>query len=395
MDLAIVDEAVKKLIFVGILILLVGAGYWALSKPEVIKVTLTSVEKGVVEATVANTRAGTIMACQRSKLSLPIGGQVAELNVDDGDRVKAGQVLLTLWNQDKQAQLAQARAHLAESRQKEKELCFAAARDQREASRQQTLAKNGLTSEERLDTANTKAQISGLACDGARSTIAEAEAMVRLQQSLYDQTILRAPFDGVVAEINGEIGEYVTPSPPGVATPPAVDLIDDRCLYVRAPIDEVDAAAIQVGMPARVTLDAFRERHFSGKVERIAPYVKDYEKQARTVDIDVKLDQKPTNITLLVGYSADIEIILDKKTAVLRVPTETILEGNRVLRFNGDNRQLEAVMLMPGISNWVYTEVQQGLVAGDRILLSLDTEGAEAGAVVEPEQSTVVHGDEE
>ena len=62
--------------------------------------------------------------------------------------------------------------------------------------------------------------------------------------------MLTAPFDGVVAEVNAELGEYVTPSPPGIPTPPAVDLIDDRCLYVTAPIDEVDAPEIRTGMPA-------------------------------------------------------------------------------------------------------------------------------------------------
>ncbi|PIQ40119.1 MAG: efflux transporter periplasmic adaptor subunit, partial [Thalassolituus sp. CG17_big_fil_post_rev_8_21_14_2_50_53_8] len=86
--------------------------------------------------------------------------------------------------------------------------------------------------------------------------VQNAKASVAVQQARLAQTQLRAPFAGIVAEVNGEVGEYATPSPPGVATPPAIDLIDERCLYVRAPIDEVDASVIRVGMDARVTLDA-------------------------------------------------------------------------------------------------------------------------------------------
>ena len=109
----------KIIVFLVLSAFLVGA-YWAMSRPETISVRLATVEKGIVEATVANTRAGTINACQRSRLSLPVGGQVAELRVKDGDHVKAGQVLLKLWNKDKQALLETARSHLAESKHAKK-----------------------------------------------------------------------------------------------------------------------------------------------------------------------------------------------------------------------------------------------------------------------------------
>src|SRR5262249_39295789 len=151
-----------------------------------------------------------------------------------------------------------------------------------------------------------------------------AAAQLTMQQSLLERFQLRAPFSGVVAEINGEIGEYVTPSPPGVPTPRAVDLIDTSCLYVTAPIDEVDAAALKLGMPVKITLDAFRGREFAGKLTRIAPYVLDLEKQARTVDVDVRFDTVPADIDLLIGYSADVTIVLNSLPRVLRIPSEAL-----------------------------------------------------------------------
>jgi HlyD family secretion protein len=190
--------------------------------------------------------------------------------------------------------------------------------------------------------------------------------------------VLIAPFDGTVAKIEGEVGEYSTPSPPGVATPPAIDLIDDSCLYVKAPMDEVDAPKIAVGQPVRITLDALPKKSFPGKVKRIAPYVSAVEKQARTVDIEATFDDPASAGRLLVGYSADVEIILDVRRDVVRVPTSALLEGGRVLVL-ADGKLAER-KVRTGVANWEYTEIVDGLAAGDRIVTSLEREGVKAGA---------------
>ena len=201
---------------------------------------------------------------------------------------------------------------------------------------------------------------------------------------MLDETYLRAPFAGVVAEINGEIGEYVPPSPPGVPTPPAVDLIDYSCLYVTAPIDEVDAGALKVGLPARVSLDAFRGESFAGRLDRIAPYVLDLEKQARTAEIDVTFDDPGVRARLLVGYSADIDIILETRDGVLRIPTEAVMENDQVYRYDRKSGRLELASFTAGIRNWNFTEVTAGLDEGDEVVLSLDEPGLAAGVAVVP-----------
>ena len=363
---------------------LIVAGYWYLSREQPVQVYLATVDRGAVEATVANTRAGTIKACQRSRISMPVGGQVAELLVDEGDEVAAGQTLIRLWNEDQAARVAEAKARLAEQKAAARESCDRAAHDDRELDRQRGLAAKKLISDEKLDATETQARMSAAACARGRAGITTAESSLALQSALYQKTLLKAPFAGVVAEINGEVGEYITPSPPGVATPPAVDLIGDGCLYVSAPIDEVDAAAARLDMPAKITLDAFRGRVFEGRVMRIAPYVKEFEKQARTVDIDVRFDRIPEDVQLLVGYSADIEIILDRHDDVLRVPSEVVIDGGQVLRYHADSGRLELQVISVGLSNWTYTEVTSGLELGDTVLRSLDSEGAIDGALVEP-----------
>jgi HlyD family secretion protein len=196
--------------------------------------------------------------------------------------------------------------------------------------------------------------------------------------------VLRAPFSGIVADISGELGEYATPSPPGILTLPAIDLIDDRCMYVSAPIDEVDAAYIKVGQVARITLDAIKGKTFPGRVKRIAPYVLELEKQARTVEVEVEFVEPPGDENLLVGYSADVEIVHAAHDNVLRIPTQTLLEGKRVLFYQPDGLLVERT-LTTGLANWDQTEVVEGLSEGDRIVMSLDRTGVKAGVKVLPE----------
>ncbi|MBL4888447.1 MAG: efflux RND transporter periplasmic adaptor subunit [Candidatus Lindowbacteria bacterium] len=374
----------RKIIAIIVLTAVASFAYWHFTRSEPVEVYLTKIDTGRVEATVANTRAGTIKACLRSRISMPVGGQVAELLVDEGDHVKAEQILIRLWNDDQAARVAEAEARLIVSRAVAGESCDTAALDARELSRQKGLAEKNLISVEKLDATQTRANVSSSACARTKAGITTAQAALKLQAALYEKTLLRAPFAGVVAEINGELGEYVTPSPPGVATPPAVDLIGTDCLYVSAPIDEVDAADIRLGLPAKITLDAFRGRVFEGTVSRIAPYVKEFEKQARTVDIEVQFTEIPKDIVLLVGYSADIEIVLQGRSGVLRVATEAVIEGNQVLRYDPDTGFLTDTSISTGLSNWTYTEIKSGLAEGDTVLLSLDTEGAVAGALVSP-----------
>jgi HlyD family secretion protein len=140
----------------------------------------------------------------------------------------------------------------------------------------------------------------------------------------------------------------------------------------------VDAAKLKVGQRSRITLDAMKGRTFAGKVRRIAPYVLDLEKQARTVEVEVEFDKIDEKDSLLVGYSADVEIIHDVRDRVLRIPAQTLLEGNRVLFF-GSSGVLEERKVTTGLSNWEYTEVLSGLEEGDRIVSSLDRPGAKAG----------------
>ncbi len=357
---------------------------WYFSKPEPLYVTLTAVKPGSVEATVANTRAGSIEACQRTRLSPIIGGRIDYLGVKKGDHVKKGQVLIRLWNDDQQAQNNLALAQVETSRKRLNEVCSMADSAEREAARMEKLRVRGFISEGAEEKARYEAQSRRSACDAAKTDIKQALARVNITQVEQGRTVLTAPFDGVVADIVGELGEYTTPSPPGVATPPAIDLIDPSCLYVEAPMDEIDAPKIKVGQPARITLDALPNQIFSGVVKRVAPYVVAVEKQARTVDIEVSFEHEQDTQTLLVGYSADVEVILERRDNVLNVPTAALIDGNKVLVYQPKTHKLEERILTLGVTNWERSEVIDGLKEGDQVVTSLERDGVKAGATVTP-----------
>jgi HlyD family secretion protein len=356
-----------------------AAAVWQATRPKPVAVLATAADAGRVESTIANTRAGSVSACRRAKLAPPLGGRIEKLTVREGDRVKRGQLLLQLWNDDLAAREGVSREQLGAAREHVTETCLMADNALREAARTRQLRDKGFVSEDRVDRAESEANARRAACDMARAQVKEASARIDASRADTSRTLLRAPFDGIIAEVNGEVGEYLTPSPPGIPTLPAVDLIDDSCLYISAPIDEVDAAQLKLGMPVRITLDAYRGKHFPGRLRRIAPYVLAVEKQARTAEVEVDFDAPGEVRHLLVGYSADVEIVVSGRDQVVRIPTPALMPGNRVLVLGADG-MLEERRVEPGLSNWEYTEIRKGLERGTRVVTSLERAGVKAGA---------------
>jgi HlyD family secretion protein len=379
-ELPVVARKTQRNIVIALLVIavLAAAAAWVMrAKP--VRVVVVAASRGPVAATVSNTRAGTVDACNRARLAPPLGGQIAHLPVKKGDAVKAGQVLLELWNEDLRAQLALQQRDRVAAQARTREACVRADVAAKDARRALSLRGQRLISEEQSDKAVGEADSTAAGCTAARENARVSQARVEVAQASLDRTILRAPFDGVIAEINGELGEFVTPSPVGIPTPPTVDVVDTSCLYISAPIDEVDAPAVKAGQKVLITLDAFPGRKFPGFVRRVAPYVLDVEKQARTVEIEAEIEN-PQASNLLPGYSADVEVVLDTRENVLRIPTQALIEGKRVLVLDEAADVLRQREITAGVSNWEFTEIVKGLAEGELVVLSVDREGVHDGA---------------
>ncbi|TKB27427.1 efflux RND transporter periplasmic adaptor subunit [Desulfopila sp. IMCC35006] len=352
---------------------------WQKTRPSPLEVVVKPVTRGVIEKTVANTRAGTVNACRRAKLSPSIGGQIARLPVHEGDQVKTGDLLLEIWNDDLIAQLNLTEREAAVAEAQARAACLSAEEAGRQAKRAQRLFRNKVDSAEQTDRTVTQAQSLQAQCEASRATELMGRARVDVARANLSRTRLVAPFNGVVAKIEGELNEYVTPSPIGVPTPPAIDLIENNCYYISAPIDEVDAAAVRVGMDSRISLDAFKDKKFTGTVRRISPYVLDVEKQARTVDVETSFARKDDFKNLLAGYSADVEIIIASRPDRLQIPTEAIIDGRKVFVFMADEQKVHEVEVTLGLANWAFTEIVTGLKEDQLVVVNVDKPGLKDG----------------
>lgn len=366
-----------------VVVILIGAGYalkiW-LWTPKPILVTTVRAERGRVEETVTNTRAGTVTARQRAKLSPEIGGRVVEIPYRKGAKVQAGDVLLRLNDDTQRAAVVMAERELAVAKVRRERACLEAERAKREYLRNQQLRDQDLVSTDFLDKIENVAQITAVSCKQAEVEISKARSAIVEAKAALAKTVLRAPFDGVVAEVDIEVGEWTTPSPPALPVPPVLDLIDPTSMYVSAPMDEVDSSKIRLEQPVRVTVDPFPGLHYGGHVHRISPYVLDIEEQNRTVEIEVELDDREFAATLLPGTSADVEVILSVKDDVLRLPTSALFEGQKV--FVVDQAVLRLKDITIGLKNWDFAEIAAGLTEGDEVVISLDREGLADGVPV-------------
>jgi HlyD family secretion protein len=346
--------------------------------PAPVPVRTVAAEKGRVEETVTNSRAGTVKARRRAKLAPETGGRVLALPHRRGSRVRAGDVLLRVEDSLQRAQLSLAEDEHKASLAQRDQACFAAERAERERDRARGLAAQGIVSTDQIDGFDSQARTAEAACRAAGATVERAASAVTLARAQLRQTTLLAPFDGIVADTFIEEGEWTSPSPPALPIPPVLDLIDTRSIYVSAPMDEVDSGRIEKSQSARLTVDSRPGRTFAARVVEVAPYVVDRLEQNRTVEIEIELDDAAEAASLLPGTSADAEVILSARDGVLRVPTSSLLEGGRVLVLEKGRLVERALQL--GLRNWDFTEVTGGLEEGARVVVSLDRPEITAGA---------------
>jgi len=371
------------------LLLLCGGGVFLLRhtvlKPKVLEVKVTEVRLGTVEDTVANTRAGTVKLRRRAGISPQIGGRVVELPAREGMMVRQSELLLRLDDSVQLADLEVAEKSMETAAAHADEACFAADQAARELRRFLDLRKQGIASDSQLDLLQSEADRTRAGCRAARAAVKETEARIHLARVQLDLCRLRAPFAGIIGKLSTQVGEWVTPSPPGVPMPPILDLLDPSSAYISAPIDEMDAERVHAGQPARISVDSRSNEVFPGHVVRVAPFVEDLVEQNRTIEIEAEFDDPDMTRGLLPGVSADIEIILEAHEGVLEIPTLAISNSREVYVFaDGIVRKRE---VKTGLSNWKTTEIISGLSEGEEVVISRD-----AAAVVDGARARIDHG---
>jgi HlyD family secretion protein len=355
-------------------------------RPDPVPVRVAAVEVARVESTITNSKAGTVKARRRAQISAEVGGRVVGLTHAEGDHVEEGEPLVLLDDATPRAQLRLAQQGLRVAQAAASEACISRDRARRELERKRSLAQEAVISEDVLDALESAYQAAKAACEARRAEVDRAQAQIAASEAELAKFVIRAPFGGVIAEQDVERGEWITPSPPLLTAPPVVDVIDPSSLYVSAPMDEVDSAKIRVGQSVKVTVDSHPGETFPARVARVAPYVLDVEAQNRTVEIEVEFEDPRVAATLLPGTSADVEVVLEVREDVLRVPTSALLEGQKVLVPSDGTLEERAIEI--GLKNWDYAEVRSGLEAGQLVVTSLDRAEVAEGARIEIEDTT-------
>jgi len=412
------------------LIVLTGAALGArtlLKKGIPVPVEVEPVRRGHVEATVTAVSSGTVEAKVDSIISSEFMGSVMKINFDEGDTVEEGDLVVELDTRELDAQVKVAEANLAAGRARleqakvaaeiqdtiaDTELAQAEAQlrnAEEEFDRAESLLEQGVVAKSFHDRAKLARDVARELFAAAkknelqkrirREEIKSAEANVEQLKSSLEYTNAQlakakvtAPFHGVIAEMLVDIGESMASGSAGAGAlmmrTPLFRLVNMDAMTVRAPIDEVDSDAVELGMEARVTLEPFPDTELLGEVTYIAPVVKTTLEQNRTVDIEVELKEGLSMCRP--GMSADVTILLSAKDNVLYVSSDAVMSrpDGDLVRTIADGVVVDRKVEL-GLTNWDTSEILVGLDEGEPVIVSLDVRGLKEGVrvVVAPEDA--------
>jgi len=266
---------------VVVLILLVARGPIASmldSRPvvEVATVLKTGGEQSV-SGTAAN---GYVVARRQAALSTDIQGRIVELRVEEGDKVKAGDVIARLDTRQLEATLARSKAELATAR-------ATAELTRLDLQRKEPLLKSGDVSTSEVDAARA-------ARDEADATALSLEAAVKETEVMITNSSVYAPFDGVITQKNAEVGEVVSSMSGGANSRAAVaTLVDFETLEVQVELAQTSLRAAREGAPVMIYLDAFPDHAYRGHVRQIWPTA---DRQKATVELRAVFDERDGRI---------------------------------------------------------------------------------------------------
>ena len=291
-------------------------------------VEIATVAAAYPSASVAALNAtGRVVAARRASVSSKGTGRLEWLGVQEGQRVTEGDIIARLENRDVAAEREQAAAQVQVARanlaQGQAELEDAAAAYKRA----QDLAQQKFIAGSALDTAEARYNKSRAAIDTLKAQITVAQANHRSAEVTFDQTLIRAPFTGMVLTKSANVGDIVTPfSAASGTTGAVVTMADMETLEVEADVSEASIAKITIGQPAEIQLDAFPDLRLLGEVSRIVPTV---DRAKATLLVKVKFVERDPRV--LPDMSAKIAFLSrplrpDERTPVAALRADAIVK---------------------------------------------------------------------
>jgi HlyD family secretion protein len=357
----------------GLIVAIVAVAAWlAIGLNRAVTVETTSVSLAYPSQGVTLINAtGYVVAGRKAAVASKASGRLEWLGVTEGSRVKEGDVIARLENNDVAAQVQQAEANVRVARG-QREQAEAELRDATQAlERAKDLFAKNFIAESALDTAIARHDKARAAVSAAKGSLAAAEANLNSARVAFDYTLIRAPFDGVVLTKHANVGDVITPFTSAMEAKGAVvTMADMSTLEVEADVSESSLHQVRVGQPCEIQLDAIPDARFSGTVSRIVPTV---DRTKATVLVKVGFDQLDPRV--LPDMSAKVAFLSRPLTAHEKQP-RTVVNAAAVIERDGrpaafavrDGRAAQ-IALVTGERIGDLLEIKSGLKVGDSVVL--------------------------
>lgn len=378
---------------------LVAAAYLA-AKPEPPEVAAKRVKRTSIEDTVPGVSTGVVEVARRVAVQAESWGRVREVRVKRGDRVKTGDVLVTLDDSDLRDQVRALEAAIPVLGARVRQAGTRADQLGRDQDRARRLFEAGSLPAAQAEQAASGKDLARLDREAASAALAQARVNLDVARAAVRKTTVRAPFDGVVLDVFAEVGQVAGSGLGGGASLGAgqggatggagtvgagaaalaaaaaaggsgqrglVDLADDSEVSVFVDVDEADYWRIRPGQPAIVTLDALGRRRVDGSVAEVFPYISRALDQNRTARVKVRLPDA-VRAEVLPGMSANVEVVVASRSGVLVLPTPCVVTrmvGKVALVVDGD--RLRENRIDVEVSTWEWTAIRSGLAEGDLV----------------------------
>jgi HlyD family secretion protein len=368
----------RALLFLLPVVLILGGLYalrirQAMSVAEVatVKASITQAGQPSIGSAVL-TASGYVVARRKAVVSAKIQGRLANLRVEEGSRVREGEIIARLESVDYEAQVQRARAQVQRAQADLSE-------NQRQTRLASNLAKDAVLSQDALEASESRVKI-------AEAGVAQAQADLGFAQAQLQNTLIRAPFSGVVVKKMAEVGESVAPIPPGVnlstSSGAIVALADLDTLEVEADVAEANVARLTDEQPAEVTVEAFPGQTYKAVLRQVIPTA---DRTKATVQVKVTILDKDTN--LKPEMSAKVTFLEREQKAasgapaapVVSVPAEAVVTRNgKQVVFEVRETAVKLREIVAGTERQGQYTVKQGLSGGE-VLVSRPPETMKDG----------------
>lgn len=356
----------------GLALLVSGAVLALRGKTPVVGVTAVHAGQGGPAALL--NASGYVTPRRRATIAAKITGLVKEVFAEEGMRVQPEQILATLDDSDAQARLISARADREATAAALADLRVNLANAERDRRRMEALWKDGAISEQLLDQARTAADSFRARIALADEQVRAAEARTRVAQQDLDNTIIRAPFAGIVVSKDAQRGEMVSPisagggfTRTGIAT-----LVDMNSLEIEVDVNESYIARVRPGQAVRAVLDAYPDWQIPAKVRTVIPTA---DRQKATVKVRVEFDRLDPRILpdmgVKVTFFGDESSTRATGASRVLVPRTAVRgEGNSQVVFVYREGRVERRAVRLGPVRGTEQEVMAGLAEGDQVVVT-------------------------